>query len=162
MNRYVHAKPGVRTTLPTSYEVRKRWMVNLDGSRGIGRNRNDRLNSIQGHLHYIPIISQKADNGLKRHFGTKLNDCANDTVCHGTPCPPCPHAPDHLRSSPTSSAYTPVSLRSTLCKLAQPRHSCHRTKLGSMSNFPGLSPYVSGHCLFVFFSICHICLMHFH
>ncbi len=55
-------------------------MVNLDGSRGIGRNRNDRLNSIQGHLHYIPIISQKADNGLKRHFGTKLNDCANDTV----------------------------------------------------------------------------------
>src|SRR5258707_8455730 len=79
--------------------------------------------------------------------------------CHGMPRL---HAPDHLRSSPTPSAYTPVSLRCTLCKLTQPCHSCHRTKLGSMPNFPGLCPYVSGHHLFVFFSICCICLMHFH
>src|SRR5258707_9001372 len=71
--------------------------------------------------------------------------------CHGTPRPLRPHAPDHLRPSPTPSAYTPVSLQCTLRKLAQPRHSCHQTKLGSMSNFPGLCPYVSGHCLFVFF-----------
>src|SRR5258708_24202822 len=70
--------------------------------------------------------------------------------------------PNHLRSSPTPSAYTLVSLQCTLRKLAQPCHSCGQTKLGSMSNFPGLSPYVSGHHLFVFFSICHICLMHFH
>src|SRR5260221_14704956 len=70
--------------------------------------------------------------------------------------------PNHLRSSPTPSTYTPVSLRCTLCKLTQPHHSCGQTKLASMSNFPGLSPYVSGHCLFVFFSICRICLMHFH
>src|SRR5258708_5234448 len=63
---------------------------------------------------------------------------------------------------PTPSAYTPVSLQYTLHNLSQPRHSCHRTKLGSMSNFPRLCPYVSGHHLFVFFSICHICLMHFH
>jgi len=82
--------------------------------------------------------------------------------CHGMPCPPCPHAPNHLRSSPTSSAYTLVSLWCTLRKLTQPCHSCHWTKLGSMSNFPALSPYVSGHRLFVFFSICRICLMHFH
>src|SRR5258708_24474398 len=82
--------------------------------------------------------------------------------CHGTPHPPRPHAPNHLRSSPTSSAYTLVSLQCTLHKLAQPCHSCHQTKLGSMSNFPRLSPYVSGRRLFVFFSICHICLMHFH
>src|SRR5258708_39615966 len=82
--------------------------------------------------------------------------------CHGMPCPPCPHAPNHLQSSPTPSTYTLVSLRCTLCKLAQPHHSCGQTKLGSMSNFPGLSPYVSGHRLFVFFSICRICLMHFH
>src|SRR5258705_7135343 len=81
------------------------------------------------------------------------------SICHGTPHL---HTPDHLQSSPTLSAYTPVSLRCTLHKLAQPHHSCHRTKLGSMSNFPGLSPYVSGRCLFVFFSICRICLMHFH
>src|SRR5258707_8164908 len=72
--------------------------------------------------------------------------------CHGTPRPLRPHAPDHLRPSPTPSAYTPVSLRYTLHKLAQPRHSCHQTKLGSMSNFPGLCPYVSGCHLFVFFS----------
>src|SRR5258708_38326355 len=65
------------------------------------------------------------------------------------PRPPHPHAPDHLQSSPTLSAYTPVSLRCTLHKLAQPRHSCHWTKLGSMSNFPRLCPYVSGHHLFV-------------
>src|SRR6266446_10334672 len=84
------------------------------------------------------------------------------STCHGMPHPPHPHAPDHLRSSPTPSAYTPVSLQCTLCKLAQPRHPCHQTKLRSMSNFPGLCPYVSGHHLFVFFSICHICLMHFH
>ncbi len=70
--------------------------------------------------------------------------------------------PNHLQSSLTLSAYTPVSLRCTLHKLAQPRHSCGWTKLGSMSNFPGLSPYVSGCRLFVFFSICRICLMHFH
>src|SRR5258708_36662386 len=82
--------------------------------------------------------------------------------CHGTPHPLCLHAPDHLRPSPTPSAYTPVSLQYTLHKLAQPCHSCHRTKLGSMSNFPRLCPYVSGCHLFVFFSICHICLMHFH
>src|SRR5258708_37516367 len=63
---------------------------------------------------------------------------------------------------PTYTAYTPVSLRCTLHKLAQPCPSCGWTKLGSMSNFPGLSPYVSGHHLFVFFSICRICLMHFH
>src|SRR5258705_6671268 len=56
------------------------------------------------------------------------------------------------RPSPTPSAYTPVSLRYTLHKLAQPCHSCRQTKLGSMSNFPGLCPYVSGHHLFVFFS----------
>src|SRR6266436_5521030 len=79
--------------------------------------------------------------------------------CHGTPHP---HAPNHLRSSPTLSTYTPVSLQCTLHKLAQPHHSCGWTKLRSMSNFPRLSPYVSGHCLFVFFSICRICLMHFH
>ncbi len=66
------------------------------------------------------------------------------------------------RPSPTPSAYTPVSLWYTLRKLAQPRHSCRQTKLGSMSNFPGLCPYVLGHHLFVFFSICRICLMHFH
>src|SRR5258708_17830490 len=83
-------------------------------------------------------------------------------LCHGTPHPLHPHAPDHLRPSPTPSAYTPVSLRYTLHKLTQPRHSCHRTKLQSMSNFPGLCPYVSGCHLFVFFSICRICLMHFH
>src|SRR5258708_32059580 len=83
-------------------------------------------------------------------------------LCHGTLCLPCPHTPDHLQSSPTPSAYTPVSLQCTLHKLAQPRHSCGQTKLRSMSNFPGLCPYVSGHCLFVFFSICCICLMHFH
>src|SRR5258707_11344680 len=65
------------------------------------------------------------------------------------PHPPRPHTPDHLRSSLTPSAYTPVSLRCTLRKLAQPRHSCHWTKLGSMSNFPRLCPYVSGHHLFV-------------
>src|SRR5258708_7005526 len=81
------------------------------------------------------------------------------TVCHGTPCL---HTPNHLRSSLTPSTYTPVSLQCTLHKLTQPCHSCGRTKLGSMSNFPGLSPYVSGHRLFVFFSICRICLMHFH
>src|SRR5260370_18776816 len=75
---------------------------------------------------------------------------------------PHPHTPNHLQSSPTPSAYTLVSLRCTLHKLAQPHHSCGRTKLRSMSNFPRLSPYVSGHHLFVFFSICHICLMHFH
>src|SRR5258705_13478824 len=68
--------------------------------------------------------------------------------CHGTPRL---HAPNHLRSSPTPSAYTLVSLQCTLHKLAQPHHSCGWTKLGSMSNFPRLSPYVSGHCLFVFF-----------
>src|SRR5258708_31317343 len=88
-------------------------------------------------------------------------------TCHGMPHlphlhAPALHAPDHLRSSPTPSAYTPVSLQCTLRKLAQPCHSCGRTKLGSMSNFPRLSPYVSGHRLIVFFSICHICLMHFH
>src|SRR5258707_1582120 len=73
-----------------------------------------------------------------------------------------PTISNHLQPSPTLSAYTPVSLRYTLRKLAQPHHSCRWTKLGSMSNFPGLCPYVSGHHLFVFFSICHICLMHFH
>src|SRR5258707_357970 len=83
-------------------------------------------------------------------------------LCHGLPFFPHPPPPNHLRSSPTPSAYTLVSLRCTLHKLAQPRHSCGWTKLGSMSNFPGLSPYVSGRHLFVFFSICHICLMHFH
>src|SRR5258707_10427922 len=72
--------------------------------------------------------------------------------CHGTPRLLRPHAPDHLRPSLTLSAYTPVSLRYTLHKLAQPCHSCCQTKLGSMSNFPGLCPYVSGHHLFVFFS----------
>src|SRR6266481_357004 len=75
------------------------------------------------------------------------------SFCHGTPCLPRPHAPDHLRPSLTPSAYTPVSLRCTLCKLAQPHHSCCRTKLGSMSNFPGLCPYVLGHHLCVFCSI---------
>src|SRR6266436_130306 len=84
------------------------------------------------------------------------------SICHGMPHPPCPHAPDRLQSSPTLSAYTLVSLQCTLCKLAQPHHSCHWTKLRSMSNFPRLGPYVSGCCLFVFFSICRICLMHFH
>src|SRR5258708_7226021 len=84
------------------------------------------------------------------------------TMCHGTPRPPRPHTPDHLQSSLTPSTYTLVSLRCTLHKLTQPHHSCHRTKLGSMSNFPGLCPYVLGHHLFVFFSICRICLMHFH
>src|SRR5260221_6521280 len=49
-------------------------------------------------------------------------------TCHGTPCLPHPHAPNHLRSSLTLSAYTPVSLRCTLRKLAQPRHSCGQTK----------------------------------
>src|SRR5258707_12735100 len=49
----------------------------------------------------------------------------------------------HPQSSPTPSAYTLVSLRCTLHKLTQPCHSCGWTKLGSMSNFPGLSPYVS-------------------
>src|SRR5260221_5203791 len=88
--------------------------------------------------------------------------CTCRSQCHGMPHPPRLHAPDHLRSSPTLSAYTPVSLQCTLHKLAQPRHSCGWTKLGSMSNFPGLSPYVSGCRLFVFFSICRICLMHFH
>src|SRR5260370_702031 len=73
-----------------------------------------------------------------------------------------PHPPNHLQSSPTPSTYTPVSLRCTLCKLAQPHHSCGWTKLRSMSNFPRLTPYVSGRHLFVFFSICRICLMHFH
>src|SRR5260221_7530131 len=68
----------------------------------------------------------------------------------------------HPQPSLTPSAYTLVSLQYTLRKLAQPRHSCCRTKLGSMSNFPGLCPYVSGRHLFVFFSICRICLMHFH
>src|SRR5258708_16743594 len=87
---------------------------------------------------------------------------SSDDDCHGTPCPPCPHAPNHLRSSPTPSTYTLVSLRCTLRKLAQPCHSCCQTKLRSMSNFPRLCPYVSGHHLFVFFSICRICLMHFH
>src|SRR5260221_3730121 len=75
---------------------------------------------------------------------------------HGTPCLLRPHTPDHLRPSLTLSAYTPVSLRYTLHKLAQPRHSCCQTKLGSMSNFPGLCPYVLGRHLFVFFSICRI------
>src|SRR5258708_4570878 len=88
--------------------------------------------------------------------------CITADECHGTPRLPHPHTPDHLRPSLTPSAYTPVSLRYTLHKLAQPCHSCHWTKLGSMSNFPGLCPYVSGHHLFVFFSICRICLMHFH
>src|SRR5258707_15697458 len=73
-----------------------------------------------------------------------------------------PTISNHLQPSPPLSAYPPVSLRYTLRKLAQPHHSCRWTKLGSMSNFPGLCPYVSGHHLFVFFSICHICLMHFH
>src|SRR5258708_24301988 len=82
--------------------------------------------------------------------------------CHGMPHLPCLHTPNHLRSSLTPSAYTLVSLQCTLHKLAQPHHSCGWTKLGSMSNFPGLSPYVSGCHLFVFFSICCICLMHFH
>ncbi len=76
-----------------------------------------------------------------------------EIICHGTPCP---HAPNHLWSSLTPSTYTLVSLRCTLCKLAQPHHSCGWTKLRSMSNFPGLSPYVSGCCLFVFFSICRL------
>src|SRR5258708_875789 len=83
-------------------------------------------------------------------------------ACHGMPHPPRLHAPDHLQSSLTPSTYTPVSLRCTLRKLAQPHHSCGWTKLGSMSNFPRLCPYVLGHHLFVFFSICRICLMHFH
>src|SRR5258708_2141962 len=100
-------------------------------------------------------------HAVTSQFGS-ANTRSTLALCHGTPRPPCPHAPDHLRSSLTSSTYTPVSLQCTLRKLAQPRHSCHQTKLGSMSNFPGLSPYVSDHCLFVFFSICHICLMHFH
>src|SRR5258708_15720564 len=54
------------------------------------------------------------------------------------PRPPHPHAPDHLQSSLTPSAYTPVSLQCTLHKLAQPHHSCGQTKLGSMSNFPSV------------------------
>src|SRR5258708_1720489 len=90
------------------------------------------------------------------HQSVTMSQCP----CHGTPRPHAP--PNHLQSSPTPSAYTPVSLRCTLCKLTQPCHSCGRTKLRSMSNFPGLSPYVSGRHLFVFFSICCICLMHFH
>src|SRR5258708_2604609 len=98
----------------------------------------------------------------KHNPSHKLMLTGTGSFCHGTPCPPCPHAPNHLQSSPTPPAYTPVSLRCTLHKLAQPRHSCCQTKLGSMSNFPRLCPYVSGHHLFVFFSICHICLMHFH
>src|SRR5258708_10352508 len=89
-------------------------------------------------------------------------ECVVTNICHGTPHLLRPHAPDHLRPSPTLSAYTLVSLRYTLHKLAQPCHSCHRTKLGAMSNFPRLCPYASGHPLFVFFSICCICLMHFH
>src|SRR5260221_12800845 len=64
---------------------------------------------------------------------------------------------------PHTEVHTPAIVEEyTLHKLAQPRHSCHQTKLRSMSNFPGLCPYVLGHHLFVFFSICCICLMHFH
>src|SRR6266436_9231428 len=107
-----------------------------------------------------PLLQDTPDNG--RHW----NWCCRTTggqgcpgMCHGMPHLPHPHTPDHLRSPLTPSPYTPVSLRCTLRKLAQPCHSCGQTKLGSMSNFPGLSPYVSGHCLFVFFSIYHICLM---
>src|SRR5258705_12606477 len=47
--------------------------------------------------------------------------CQGVLVHHGMPCLPRLHAPNHLQSSPTLSAYTLVSLQCTLHKLAQVR-----------------------------------------
>src|SRR5258707_1371668 len=71
-----------------------------------------------------------------------------------------------IRMPPTISNHLRLCLPTLQCHSDAHCISLHnhatRTKLGSMSNFPGLGPYVLGCCLFVFFSICHICLMHFH
>src|SRR5258708_5780426 len=135
---------------PGTWGYADRWMVVLDGwsadvEVGVG---SDEEHSLMDS----PVSSAVVQGGRCVVQCSIWN-------CHGTPHL---HAPDHLQSSPTPSAYTPVSLRCTLRKLAQPCHSCGQTKLRSMSNFPGLSPYVLGCHLSVFFSICHICLMHFH
>ena len=125
----------------------------------------DHVRIVASHTHFSSLF--QTSNVSWSNFSNCLSssssivhglDVNNESVMVCLVCMP----PNHLQSSPTPSAYTPVSLWCTLRKLTQPCHSCGWTKLGSMSNFPRLSPYVSGHRLFVFFSICHICLMHFH